>query len=383
MQLRLTDQQIEEARDDLPYVSQVVYVDNAAVSPVPKRVQAAMNQHTEYVVQDPREATALSIPIFDLGRARAAKLVGSKPDRIAYVQNTSHGLSLVALGLDWREGDNLVIPAHEFPSNYLCWLQLAAQGVEVRKIDAVGGRLRPEDLQVLVDDRTRLVAVSHVQFYSGFRVDLPQFGEICSKHNALLVVDGTQSIGALALDVLAANVDVLVVSGHKWMLAPRGIGFISISDRAFEQITPKVLGWLSVNEPFAFNRTLDVLPDARRFEAGTPNGAGIFGLVERLRQIDELGPASIEQRVLDLNQLLIDRCDEADLEVAFRFERNARSGILLVRKAGVPSDVLLGALSSERIYASIRNGAVRLSPHYYNTSSEIEQIVTILAKAGP
>ncbi|MNJ32669.1 Cysteine desulfurase [compost metagenome] len=380
----LTELQIEKDRLDLPCLTQSTYVDSAAVTPLPRSIQNAMNAHLDDLVEDVRMACVRSEKSYEVGRSLAAKLVWSTPERIAYIQNTSHGMSLVALGVDWKKGDNLVIPAMEFPSNYLCWMQLVEKGVEIRKVDAVEGRLQAEDFARHIDSRTRVVAVSHVQFYSGYKVDLACIAVACSAFDALLVVDGTQSIGAMTLDVAASGVDVLVVSGHKWLMGPRGIGFMSFSERAFTRITPRIVGWLSVEEPFAFKRTLTLLPDARRFEAGTENGVGIAGLAERLRQIDELGAQRIEDRVLDLNQRLLLRSQDAGLEIVHPFERHERSGICLIRKPGVNAEALLRALETQRICASLRNGAIRLSPHYFNTHAEIENIVATLqsVKAG-
>ena len=378
----LSAEQINQARADLPYLRGVTYVDNAAVSPVPHEVQSAADLYNRHTVYNLREVQQLSEPVFEQGRALAAKLVGATANRIAYVQNTSHGLSQVALGIDWRAGDNLVVPAQEFPSDHLCWLQLEAQGVDVRKVDAQAGQVHPADIRNHIDRHTRLVAISHVQFYSGFRVDIPGIGELCRQAGALLVVDGTQSIGALTLDVSLSGIDELVVSGHKWMMAPRGIGFMALSEQALARITPRIVGWLSVREPFAFRRVLDLLPDARRFESGTPNGSGIFGLAERLQQIDALDPRAIEQRVIDFNRHLEERCLSAGLELFFRFDDSARSGIFLVRKPGVPAGAVLDALAAARICASVRSNAIRLSPHYYNTIDELDHVIaTIVSPA--
>lgn len=375
----LSKQQIEQARCDLPYIQDIVYVDNAAVSPVPIKVQRASDHYTELTVHNLRDVPDLSVREFDRGRALAARLVGSSPSNIAYIQNTSHGLSLVALGIDWRNGDNLVIPAQEFPSNYLCWIQLQERGIEIRRVESRNGRIEPEDLVSLVDRRTRLVSISHVQFYSGFRMNLAKVSEICVKHDALLVVDGTQSVGAITISAEMSGVDVLVVSGHKWMLAPRGIGFMALSNRALEVVQPKIVGWLSVNDPFAFKRTLDLLPDARRFEPGTPNGAGIYGLTHRLEQIHELGSLAIQRRVHHLHEHLKQRSLDAGLKVVFDFEESARSGIILVRKPGTPVEALQAALAAQRIHASVRSNAIRLSPHYYNTVDELDQIVRTIS----
>ncbi|OCP14957.1 aminotransferase class V-fold PLP-dependent enzyme [Ensifer sp. LC163] len=375
----MNNEKIQQLRSDIPYIHDKIYVDNASVTPIPIRVQLASEQYNKIFSENLREYRAASLPYFDKGRALAAKLVGSTPQSIAYVQNTAHGLSLVALGVDWRPGDNIVVCADEFPSNYLCWVQLTDMGVEVRQVTSTGGRIEPSQVRAVTDSRTRVVAVSHVQFYSGFRVDVAAFGEICTAAGALLVVDGTQSTGAIKLDVGASGVDVLVASAHKWMMGPRGIGFASFSDRALNSITPRIVGWLSVNDPFAFNRKLDFLPDARRFEPGTANGSGILGLAERLAQIDELGIDWIEERILSLSDLLREQALSKGLQPVYQFDDKFRSGINILKKPGVPTSELHSTLTANGIYASVRNEAVRVSPHYYNTSDEIEQIIAVMS----
>lgn len=377
----MDDRKLRDIRSDIGYLKDKIYVDNAAVTPVPERVRLASEHYNTIIAEQLRDAKEASKPYFEKGRALAAKLVGSSPENVAYVQNTSHGLSLVALGVDWRPGDNLVVCAQEFPSNYLCWVQLAARGVEVRQISSPDGRLEPDQIRSVLDSRTRVVALSHVQFYSGFRADISTLGALCSEFGAMLVVDGTQSIGAIDLDVGATGVDVLVVSAHKWLMGPRGIGFATFSDRALREITPQIVGWLSVNDPFAFNRTLDFLPDARRFEPGTANGCGILGLAERLAQIDELGIEWIENRVLHLNELLCETALRHGIQPVHQFERRSRSGITLLRKPGIGAAELHSALTAQGVHASIRSGAIRFSPHYYNTVEEMEEIISIMVSS--
>lgn len=376
----MTDnEKLADIRSDIPFLKHGIYVDNASVSPVPDRVRKAAEKFNDIIAEQLRDAKELTKPVYDKGREFAGKLVGSSAANIAYVQNTSHGLSLVALGLDWREGDNVVICAQEFPSNYLCWIQLEQKGVEIRQVSSPDGTITPDLIAGVIDNRTRLVAVSHVQFYSGYKVDLAAIAELCSKSGALLVVDGTQSIGAVTVDVKASGVDVLVASAHKWMMGPRGIGFAHFSNRALEQIKPAIVGWLSVNDPFAFNRTLDYLPDARRFESGTPNGSGMFGLAERLAQLHELGPIWIENRILDLNQRVIEGVLKKGLKPVYQFERSRRSGISLLQRDGMSAPEILARLNANKIFASVRNGSIRIATHYYNTEDEIDQIVSVMS----
>lgn len=375
----LSSDLIEKCRDDFPYLARATYLDNASVSPLGRSTMVAMAAHAELVVNDPGNAHIAAQPIYDRGRALAAEIVGGKRDRIAYVQNTSHGLSLVALGISWRRGDNVVVHDMEFPSNFHCWTQLEASGVEIRKVSALQGRLTTDDFREAVDGATRAIAVSQVQYYSGYRIDVAALGEICRQRGALLIVDGTQSIGALRLDVAAAGVDVICVSAHKWLAGPRGIGFMCLSDRAFEQITPKILGWRSVAEPFSFSRTLDLAPDGRRFESGCENGSGMMGLASRLEQIVDCGPEAIEQRVLDLAEHARLTCSKEDLSLPFEFAPTERSGITLIDIGGADPRHLMSHLKAQEIHVGIRNGMARLSANYYNTEAELERAIGAIA----
>jgi selenocysteine lyase/cysteine desulfurase len=371
----LSSDVIDKCRDDFPFLARATYLDNASVSPLGRSTMAAMMAHAELVVNGPGNAHLAAQPIYDRGRALAAKTVGGKEDRVAYIQNTSHGLSLLALGIGWRRGDNVVVHDMEFPSNLHCWTQLEASGVEIRRVRAREGRLTADAFREAIDRATRVVAVSQVQYYSGYRVDIATLGEICQRQDALLVVDGTQSIGALRLDTAAAGVDVVCVSAHKWLAGPRGIGFMCLSDRAFERITPRIVGWRSVAEPFGFSRTLDFAPDGRRFESGCENGSGMTGLASRLQQIDDCGPQAIEERVLELAEHVRLCCRKEGLSLPLDFSYAERSGITLIDIGGADPERLMSYLKAREIHLSIRGGMARLSANYYNTEAELDRAI--------
>ncbi len=365
-------------RADFPITVRCTYVDHAAVGPISRPVQAAMVEQATLQM----DWCSLRSDVWrnreTRARELAAALVNAAPERIAMIQNTSHGLSIVTQGIDWRAGDNVVLAACEFPSNYYPWINLEARGVEVRLAARDDGRPAAADLAPLIDARPRVVAVSQVQFMTGFRSDLGPIAELCHGQDALLVVDGTQGFGAMTIDLAATGVDVFAVSAHKWLLGPLGIGFLALSDRAFERLSVAAVGWLSVEQPFAFNYRLDLLPDARRFEPGTENAAGISGLHAALQMIADLGAMAIEARVITLTERLCDGVRSKGYKVLSSRRPGEASGIVTFRDDGERTAQALERLAAANILVSARAGGVRVSPHHYNSEDEIDYIVATL-----
>jgi cysteine desulfurase / selenocysteine lyase len=358
-----------------PVTASETFLNHASVGPISTRVMAAMQAQMMRHVNDPFNMMPSNRELYAEGRQRAARLVGTLPASIAYIQNTSHGISLIANGLGLGTGDNVVISAAEFPSNTLPWLRLEAEGVGIRRVTPDAGRMTPDAVRPAIDANTRVVALSHVQYWNGYRCDLAALATLCREHDVLLVVDGTQSIGAMRLDMAAAGVDALVVSSHKWMLGPLGIGFMALAPRALERVRVTVPGWLAVNEPFAFRNTLDYLPDARRFEPGTENSGGICGLVERLREIDEYGADAIEDRVLGLITTFAEAVQRIGANVDLRSHAREQSGILTFRLHGADNAAAVRHLVARKVRVTLRNASIRVSPHYYNDETDIAALL--------
>src|SRR6185436_6782123 len=238
----------------------------------------------------------------DRVRGLAARLLGARhAHEIAFVENTSAGLSLIAGGLDWKSGDNIVSAALEFPSNVYPWMQLGERGVELRQVPERDGRIDPDELLETLDERTRMVALSWVQYASGFRSDLGRIGAACRERGILFVVDVIQGLGALPLDVERDGVDVCAAACHKWLLGPEGVGLLYVSDRVIEQIRPIRSGWRSMRKMFDWKELeLDFAEGAKRFESGTLNAYGIVALGGALEILLEIGTAALERRVLAL-----------------------------------------------------------------------------------
>ncbi|MCA9996275.1 MAG: aminotransferase class V-fold PLP-dependent enzyme [Anaerolineales bacterium] len=370
---------VTQWRQEFPIVEECIFLNHAAISPISQRVaRAVMQQVAQHALYGPLR-TAQWERRYAEGREGIARLINGRSSHIAFIQNTSDGISLVANGFPWQPGDNVVLPEVEFPSNYYAWAGLAAQGVGLNKV-AVGanGRLSIDAFRGAMNGRSRILAVSYVQYSSGFRSDLAKLGQLCRDHNMLLVVDGTQAIGAMQIDLADTGVDILAVSAHKWMLGPLGIGFLACSDRALEMLAVKKVGWLSVRNPFQFNYALDLLPTAERFEPGTPNSPGIFGLGATVEMMLAIGPAQIEARVLALTDLLCAKVEERGYEVITPRGEREKSGIVIFRSPRHASQQLLDRLTASNILVSLRNGGIRVSPHFYNTEAEIEQLLAQL-----
>lgn len=370
----------DAVRAAFPVAAREAFLNHAAVGPTSRGVIAAIQAQMRRHAEDPFGMAATNHAEADAGRALAARLVGGAPANIAYIQNTSHGLSLIANGLGLKPGDNVVLPEPEFPSNTLPWLRLAAQGVEIRRVPVPDGRVGPDTLRPAIDARTRVVTLSHVQYFNGHRVDIAAIAPVCRAAGALLVVDGTQSIGAIALDAAATGVDALVVSAHKWMLGPLGIGFMALSDAAMDRVAVTVPGWLSVREPFAFRNTLDYLPDAQRYEPGTENAGGICGLTERLREIEAFGIAAIEARILTLLDHAAARLEALGATVVHQAAPRHRSGIMVFAHKALDSAAVVAGLLERRVRVSLRHGRVRLSPHYWNSAQDIDALANGVAE---
>ena len=363
-------------REQFPSAEHAIHFDHASVGPISVSVAAAMSAvvdgHVERGFQNSWRDEIARV------RAQAARLVGSQPENIAFVQNTSFGLSLAANGITWRSGDNVVLAEREFPSNFYPWKNLDHLGVELRTVAAPAGHALISDIATAIDERTRAVTISAVQYSNGHRYDLGQIGELCSSRGVLLVVDGTQSVGALEMDVEAAGIDVLALSSHKWMLGPPGIGFAHLSKRALDQLRVPVVGWLSVREPFAFDYELDLPTTAERFEPGTENLVGILGLGGAIDLFERVGVTQVESRILDLTDYICATFASNGFQPVVPRETATRSGIVILKKDGSSTEAIYERLTQAGVKCAVRNGGVRFSPHFYNSFDEVDQALAAL-----
>ena len=362
---------LESYRKEFPITENYIYLDHSGVSPSSLRVKNAI----ESFLAESAEGGAFHYPKWAQRtseiRSACAGLINAGPDEIAFVKSTSHGLSIVAEGLDWKPGDNVLIYEKEFPSNIYPWMNLKRKGVEVKIIPSREGRLEISDIERLIDPRTRLLSISSVQFANGFRIDLNKAGKLCRKNNVFLCVDAIQSLGVIPMDVEEYNVDFLSADAHKWLLGPEGIGIFYCRRELAERLAPPLIGWKCVQNELDFdNPDLCLKTDALRFEEGSMNLLGIFGLGAAVDLLLEVGIKDIETRVLGLGEVIIHEAEQRGLAVLTPREGRERGGNVTVAGHFDPVKVN-DRLRKIGIMVNSRGGGLRVSPHFYNTEEEI------------
>jgi selenocysteine lyase/cysteine desulfurase len=371
----------DDLRALFPLSEQTVYLNHAAVSPPPVPTIKAV----EAQLRDVAESGALHyhrwVAVKERARQLAARMIGARPEQVAFMRNTSDGLSTVANGLRWRAGDNVVTFKREFPSNIYPWLRLReAFGIEVRMCEERDGRIDLAELINLIDERTRVVAISHVQYGSGFRADLERVGRAARAHDALLVVDVIQSMGVVPIDVEAELIDAASAACHKWLLTPEGVGLLYLSDRARERVQPTLVGWSSVPDPEDYsNFEQGWSHGALAWETGTLPTALLHGLEASLKLLHETGVERIAGYLNELTDSLCQQLQGRNYEVVSSRRAGEKSQIVCLRHRGEWTPMALYShLKRQNIITAPRGDRLRIAPHLYNLPDEIETLVNAL-----
>ncbi len=361
-----------------PVSERANYLNHAAVSAPPRPTIRAIESYLADVSQNGSVNFRSWLAVKEETRQLLAGVLGAQSQQVAFVRNTSDALSTVANGLAWRGGDNLVTFRNEFPSNIYPWLRAArAFGLEVRICEERDGRIDLNELIGLIDNRTRVVAISHVQFASGFRTDLEQVGCAVRAHDALLVSDVIQSLGVVCVDVHKELVDVAAGACHKWLLVPEGLGYLYLSDRARKRIQPTLVGWVSVPNPDDYqNWGQGWNKGTLAWETGTGPTALIYGLRESLKLLTAVGIANIQEYLEILTDHLCELLQDSDYEIVSSRRPGEKSQIVCIRhKHGQTPMQLYDHLRKRGIITAPRGDRLRISPHLYNTLDEIDHLV--------
>jgi selenocysteine lyase/cysteine desulfurase len=372
----------QELRDLFPITKRYNYLNHAAVSPLPLPALQAVEAQLKDVHENGSVNFQHWLSTKEQTRKLLAGMLGAhRPEQVAFMRNTSDSLSTVANGLTWRAGNNVVTFRGEFPSNLYPWLRLReAFGVEVRMCQERQGRIDFDELASLIDRNTRVVAISYVQFASGFRIDTERLARIVRRHDALLVVDMVQGLGVIPVDVEAELIDVAAGVGHKWLMAPEGLGYLYLSDRARERIQPTLVGWVSVPEPFdhsnleqGWNR------GTLAWESGTGPAALFYGFKASLELLTGLGTPRIAEHLTELSDHLCERLTAKNYEIVSSRLPAEKSQIVCIRhKAGMSPMALYAHLKGRNIITAPRSDRLRIAPHIYNLPQEIDALVEAL-----
>lgn len=357
------------------------YLNSAAVSPIPATaVKAVISQ-----LMDVAGGGSLGYPHWVATKTRARMLVAEmmkvRSDQVAFTRNTSDGFSSIAAGLDWKSGDNIVSFEAEFPANFYAWRRVRDEfGVELRLCPERMGRIDLDEFISLIDSNTRVVAISAVQYGSGFRSDLERIGRAARGVDALFCVDIIQGLGAMEFDLPAQFVDAACGASHKWLCAPEGCGIIYLSDRARERTKPTLVGWISVEEPWDFaDREQSFKSTALAWESGTGCSALFYGLEQSLRLLIDTGIANIESYLHALSDQLCDGIDGKNYEIVSSRAPGEKSAIVCIKhRDGLPSNKIAAQLERKNIIVSPRGDRLRIAPHFYNNSDDIDRLIDAL-----
>jgi len=370
----------EQWRRDFAVVDNYAYLDHATLGPMPKASVEAM----QVSVAIQANKGALAFPALHAAaediRGRFSKLIGAERAEIAITSSTAMGINIVAKGLRWREGDSVVVPSIDFPANMYPWMHLAAKGVDVRRVPPREGRITTGDLLAACDSKTQVVAISLVQFSTGFRVDIDALGEACRSKGILLVVDGMQAVGWSNVDIHALPIDVMALQSYKWLLGPPGVGWLYVRRGLIEQIEPLAVGTRSVTPRESFlDHRFELSPAATRFESGVLNLHGIAGVGASLDMLGRAGMPAIEARVLSLADHLAEGLAARGYAVVSpRTNARERSPIVVFRHPQMEASICHRRLVEAGVIVSLREDAVRASPHFYNTSDDIARLLDAL-----
>jgi selenocysteine lyase/cysteine desulfurase len=369
-------------RNEFNLQDDILYLNHAAVSPWPQRTVAAVRHFAEQNgYQGSLDYPQWLVTEQQLREKLACLINAPSPDDIALVKNTSEALSFVAYGVDWRSGDNIVSSNQEFPSNRIVWESLAPQGVELRQAD-LDSQETPEDaLFALVDENTRMIAISSVQYATGLRMDLGRIGGFCRERGILFCVDAIQSIGAVHFDAQAIQADFVAADGHKWMMGPEGLALFYCRTELRERLRLTQFGWHMVEAVGDFDQ-LQWQPasSARRFECGSPNMLGIHALNASLSLLAETGMDRVEELVLGNSRYLTRGLEELGMRVTTPADPARHAGIVSFNAPDGEIQPLFERLLSAGVFCACRSGNIRFSPHFYTPREKLDQALTLLGR---
>jgi cysteine desulfurase/selenocysteine lyase len=362
-------------RDQFPVTQNLIYLNHAAVTPLCLPAAEAMRSLASQACSFGSLHYDKWMETYEALRQAAAQLIHASPDEIAIVKNTSEGIATVASGIHWRPGDRIVAFREEFPANYYPWLRLESRGVELTWLSIY------DPLKKIAEAvrGAKLLAISFVNYLSGSRADIQAIGAQCFENGCFFFVDAIQGMGALPIDVELCHIDALAADGHKWMLGPEGNGILYVRRKWLDSIEPVEFGWTNPASYADYSsRDMTLRPDAGRYECGTLNTIGCYGLRAALDFLLQVGVQDIAPAVLGLaDQLAAGLCQKG-YELMTERTAGSESGIVTFRHPTIDARQLVSDLKRDKVVTAQRQGWVRASPHFYISDEDIERVLTVL-----
>ncbi len=366
-------------RAAMPVVRKWAYLDHAAVSPLTAPAMTAMARWLTEVGEEGDTVWPEWSRQANEARQTAARLIGADADEITLVNSTTAGINLVAEGLDWRSGDNVVTLDDEFPSNLYPWMHLRDLGVETRRVKTNSGRVDLDRLAAHCDGRTRVITVSWVGYATGCRRDLAKLGELAARRKALLFVDAIQGLGAFPLDVRQTPIDFLAADSHKWMLGPEGAGFAYIRRDRMPLLRATGVGWNSVVQGSDYTHIeLKLRETAARYEGGAKNMCGFIGMGASLKLLESLGIENLAASILNITDYACREIDKLGYSVASPREEGQASGIVSIDMPGVDVAAVRRHCLEQGVALAYRAGRLRISAHAYNNEADVDRFIAAL-----
>jgi len=365
-------------REEFPVTKELIYLNHAAVAPLCRRAADAIRWLADDACQFGSLHYDKWMDAYGGLRQATARLINATPEEIAIIKNTSEGIATVALGLDWKAGDRVVAFKEEFPANYYPWLRLEKRGVKLTWLSIYD----PMEKIAAAVPGARLLAISFVNYLSGYRVDLEAIGKLCLEHGCFYFVDAIQGMGVFPIDVEAMHIDALAADGHKWMLGPEGNGVLYVRRKWQDAIEPVEFGWTnSANYADYSSRDMTLRADAGRYECGTLNTIGCFGLRAAIEFLLEVGISNVGAAVMARAGQLERGLRAKGYEVMVERTETTGSGVISFLHPAIDHKMMVSEMRRNRISAAPRQGWVRVSPHFYISSEDIEQVLRVLPDA--
>lgn len=372
---------ITSVRELFPHIKYgLIYLNHASTGPMSAKVLETINKLLKEKSETKIDDYKSFLKVQDETKQILGKYINAKPDRLAFVDNTSTGINILASGIKWQKGDHILLNDIEFPANVYPFINLKKFGVDVEFVKSENGIVSADDIIRKVNERTKLISVSFVQFISGYRIDLEKLGKFCKTNEIILSVDAIQGIGALNLDVEKMNIDFISCGTQKWLMGLQGLGFIFVRDSLQQKLEPANIGWLSVENAWhLLDFDMKLKQSANVFQGGTLNTLGIYAFNASLKLLQEFGFGKIENSVISNTIYLHKKLNELGIKPLLNgLESGFLSGITSFKLD--EGEELINYLENKKIVCSFREGYLRLAPHFYNTQNEIDYLIEAIKR---